>query len=503
MKNNPLLFFCLSLCLITTFAFTLAIYPTASHATTPHPDVTHLQKQQSYLPFIAKYHKPDPPPTPTPSPTPRPTNTPIPQPTATPTPYPPPTGNVWYVSRTGNNGNGQSWATAWNELDQINWSEVRSGDTILIDGGQESMTYRTQLTIGRNGTAETPTIIRLATESGRNGQAIFFGGRSTPLPYCRQNSYNYQTDGVLPQAITVENDHWILIDGTKWSGIVIHGYNAYGIRFYSNSSNITVRNVEIYDNGSARQIGGLWYPDLPGVRLAGPNMTFERVIIRDNGQDAFQSSHGDNRLYNFTLRESWLYNGRVHPHNNNISFNHCRHSDGIQIYSGGHISGVTVEESIIGPGFMQGVILGQTTNSLGQWARVDNVLFRDVIFTKATDNNIMGYPNVPHHNWRLEHVTSHCPNTQYQCIFLQGSGHHIHNSIFVHSNLYLPSGLSGASNNCQWQTTGYNIGDQRNPQFQQVSNAPFTLDNYALQAGSACANRGSRLTSVQALLNRP
>ena len=52
-----------------------------------------------------------------------------------------PTGAVYYVSRTGSNGNGLSWATAWNELDQIGWSAVQPGDTILLDGGNTACDF--------------------------------------------------------------------------------------------------------------------------------------------------------------------------------------------------------------------------------------------------------------------------------------------------------------------------------------------------------------------------
>jgi hypothetical protein len=42
----------------------------------------------------------------------------------------------FHVSRAGNNTDGRSWDTAWNELDQIRWEKVNPGDTILIDGGE-------------------------------------------------------------------------------------------------------------------------------------------------------------------------------------------------------------------------------------------------------------------------------------------------------------------------------------------------------------------------------
>jgi len=40
-------------------------------------------------------------------------------------------GTTYYVSKNGNNADGRSWATAWNELANIKWSVVKPGDMIL------------------------------------------------------------------------------------------------------------------------------------------------------------------------------------------------------------------------------------------------------------------------------------------------------------------------------------------------------------------------------------
>src|SRR5262249_29148909 len=101
------------------------------------------------------------------------------------------TGTTYYVSKNGNNADGGSWATAWNELDQINWGIVQPGDTILVDGGSSQMVYTTSLTIGKSGTSGAPITIKMASETGRNGKVVIFGGRSTQLPYCDQASYSY------------------------------------------------------------------------------------------------------------------------------------------------------------------------------------------------------------------------------------------------------------------------------------------------------------------------
>src|SRR4249919_2511253 len=77
-------------------------------------------------------------------------------------------GTTYYVSKNGNNANGQSWATAWNELANIKWSVVQPGDTILLDGGSQSMAYTTTLTVGKSGTRTAPITIERATDAGHN-----------------------------------------------------------------------------------------------------------------------------------------------------------------------------------------------------------------------------------------------------------------------------------------------------------------------------------------------
>ncbi|HUX78949.1 MAG TPA: hypothetical protein VMW10_04280, partial [Alphaproteobacteria bacterium] len=160
-------------------------------------------------------------------------------------------GSIYYVSKSGNNTDGLSWRTAWNELDQINWNLIRPGDTVLLDGGSTNMVYTSTLTVKTDGVVNAPITIRLATEAGKNGQARIFGGRSILLPYCHQKEYSYQTDGVRARGINIDNHKYIIIDGTKLRGVVIYGHNYNGIQLNVYSSNITLRNLEIYDNGLA------------------------------------------------------------------------------------------------------------------------------------------------------------------------------------------------------------------------------------------------------------
>jgi hypothetical protein len=419
---------------------------------------------------------------------------------ATPPSHPAGAGATYYVSKRGNNEDGRSWETAWNELNQIDWAVVEPGDTILLDGGAEQMVYQSTLTVRQSGAEGRPITIRLADEEGRNGQVVIFGGRSTPLPYCGQEDYVFEQTGVRTLGILVRRVSWVVIDGQKWRGIVIYGHNRYGIELYASAYNVTIRNVEIFDNGTAIEDDGQWRSDFPGVNLGGTNIIIERALVHDNGQDAFQWHQ---TIANFTLRESWLYNNRRHP-DGTISFNDCTHTDGIQIYNGGDQYGFLIEETIIGPGLSNGTLLGQSPHPTGIEATVHEVTFRNVLFIKATDNNLAGYSDTKSQDWVIDHVTVYCPNTLWQCLYLEGAGHSVTNSIFVGSHITLPDGLALFYDNCQWRSRGFRLGDNEDPLFASVDeDDPFALGDYSLQPGSPCEGRGSNLTSVGQLLGQP
>jgi hypothetical protein len=416
---------------------------------------------------------------------------------------------TFYVSKLGNNSDGLSWGTAWNELDQIDWNLMQPGGTIYIDGGNSTMTYSTTMLPEASGEVGKPIRIRLSEEPSRNGQAIIFGGRSTPLPYCDQVSYSPGSGTFRNYAILFDDVSWLEIDGTKWRGIVIYGHNNNGIRFHSDSSYITIRNVEIYDNGYAEFENGAWQPNSAGIRIAGHHQTFERVIVHDNGQDAFQSGAGPspnfnvNNLDNLTIRESWLYNGRTHP-TVPESYNYCTHTDGLQINRGGDVSDILIEDSIVGPGLTNALLLGQALTSNGAEALVNNVTLRNTLFAKAADNTIKSYTDTEPENWVLDGVTAHCATTKFQCLSLAGDNHTVINTIIHSSLITLPDGLDTFSNNCQWNTDGFVLGLVADPLFTSVSNSdPFSLDDYTLASGSPCAGMGTTIESVNELLSLP
>jgi hypothetical protein len=76
----------------------------------------------------------------------------------------------WYVSSiVSSSGNGQSWATAWKNSNNIQWNSISPGDTIYFDGGSSGLSYGAFGTISASGTSGNYITIARSTESGRDG----------------------------------------------------------------------------------------------------------------------------------------------------------------------------------------------------------------------------------------------------------------------------------------------------------------------------------------------
>ena len=430
---------------------------------------------------------------------------------------------TFYVSRTGSNGDGKTWASAWNELDQIEWDVIQPGDTILIDGGSSEMVYQTSLIVGKSGVALKPISIRLADETGRNGRVIIFGGRSNPLPYCGQTDYAFEKDDIQPVGILIDDHSWINVDGRKWKGITIFGHRRNGIRFKGKPHNILIRNIEIYDNGGAHQNNGKWEPDGAGVDLMGTNIAFERAIVHDNGQDAFQSG---GIVENFHLKKSWLYNNRPHPDSSEDTFNLCRHTDGIQIFDGGDQYGLVVEDSIIGPGLLHGFILGDYGKN--HMATVHDVTIRNTLIVHHHgENNSAGlttkhdpddqFPNNAPTNYTIDRVTVvrdpntcenpvDCLSATWFSIKIRGLHHTITNSIFYGGTYIRVEGNPLSSNNIYWLVEDQSqIANQANPMFADDDfigvGGEFDFD-FTVQNPYLPKTIGTSITSVDVFFNQ-
>jgi len=431
-----------------------------------------------------------------------------------------PAGAVYYVSRTGSNGDGRSWATAWNELDQIDWSVIGPGDTILIDGGPVTcryavtvtgssntpapagcgVVYRTALVLGASGTVDAPVTIRLAEEPGRNGTVRIFGGRATPLPYCGQTSYVPDRSGT-GHGITVNGRSHIVIDGGHWSGIMVYGWTR-GVFLSWNGDNqrVTLRNAEVFDNGAWSANNG---SDEEAITGGGTGLLFERLILHDNGQDQFQTGY-KMPVNDVVFRRSWFYNQRPHPAVRGEPFNYCMHSDGIQFFGDLNHSDITIEDSIIGPGLMHGMMLGEI-------GRVDRVTVRNSLFVgyhgEANNASFLIKDTLAgRDSYVFDRVTMvRDAGAKGWNVYAPGSGYEVRDSLFV-GGREVRIGEGAKTGNVCWDISDYTgVCNQRaGPQFidpeyagigEGFASFDFTITNPAIAPGV-----GSSITSVSGLL---
>jgi hypothetical protein len=412
---------------------------------------------------------------------------------------------------------------------------VKPGDNVLIDGGVTSMTYLTELKPTVSGTAAAPIIIRLAPDSGRNGQVIIFGGRTVPLPYCEQATYAVQT-GVVAHGLEFSGQSYITVDGTKWSGILLNGHSDYGVNL--DGTNNTLKYMEITDNGQANFIAAqnFWRPDQPGVHPSGSNLVLDHMNIHDNGQDSLQTGGA---ITNMRISYSWFHNARSHPvYGAAVASNYCMHSDGFQIYNGGTSSGISIDHSILGPGKMQGVLFGQDAGGTSV-ANVTNASISNVLVLASFVTGIAGYSNTASTNWTIDHTTVYTVRSPNWKTANPGStvGNGWNNSISVSpisTGLRITNSIAvdgrmglGASptltNNCNWSPYGSmlsgSIGTYADPQMASppplafpdatagmnstTPTSPTLADeanaDYRVTAGT-CLGKGSSITSVAQLL---
>ena len=420
---------------------------------------------------------------------------------------------TFYVSRSGSNADGLSWGTAWNELSRINWAVVQPGDTLLIDGGLTAcpalgpgyncgMTYNTTLTIGKSGTSSAPITVRLASEGGRNGAAIIDGGitdwtscaeyTAEPTPPSTGNGTAVRETG-----IAVGNMQWVVIDGTKWGGIEVRNHKRYGLSL-GGSQHVTARYLKLHHNTDPADTTN----SSVGITQGWQSQynTVSRVEIFRNGQDAVRGA-GDY----FTLEESYLHD------------TYCNHPDGIQSFvptsngdvpdNEGEVRGLTVRRNVFDKIGMQNIFLGENATH-NSW-NVD-VTIHDNLFLNS--DYVIKSKHGSSRNWNVynntvvnaqEFAVEWCcasPGAQAPMVVRDNIFMNVKNG---NTAFYMPTGggTTTFAGNCLYQTGARNgnitesgtvTGD---PRFVNSS-----LGNFALATGSACAGKGSSITSVSALV---
>jgi hypothetical protein len=387
------------------------------------------------------------------------------------------------------------------------------------------MLYQTPLTVGRSGTATAPITIRVADEPGRDGTVVVFGGRQTLLPYCGQQDYN-PVGTANAAGIVIRGQSHVVVDGSHRSGIMVYG-SADGVALNSDSTAfVSLRNLELFDNGTFSRGSYGWRTDSEGVRLAGHDILIDRSLIHDNGQDEIQdgdtgSGSGHAGLYNITVRNSWLYNRRDHPlwpgypfssGAQDVPAQDCTHVDGLQIWGGGlHQKNFVIEDSVFGPLLAQGLYLGDTSGT-----SVDQVEVRNTLFINALSHSIIGdeIDRTTPHGWTMRNVTSYLTPrpasgmSSHGGMDLPGAEHALFDSIFYDGYFYRGLSFSSVAGNIYFGGDPVPAGTQVDPSFTgplPTTNVP-TFDSLIsvdfTPRCPVCAGKGASLHRPKDLLAR-
>jgi hypothetical protein len=349
------------------------------------------------------------------------------------------TGAQWYVdsNTAGTSANLGTQNDPWTEFDQIDYGAIdgSSDKEVFIVGGSGQV-YNT--TLAPTGSVQKFTVI--------NGPIEHTGPRPSLLPQSGQpNPVTYSDDG--GHAIDCDGVTDVVFDGSQWQWWLISKWQSNAISFNGSSARITLRNMELWDNGivgsttgydTNNQICGGSYtlyssstvaaaPNGAAIRVGGDNHLFEKLIINSNGCDAIQSQH-NTPTNNLTINLCWLGNGRVNTRPtgtntggslNNINgsgagpFSTSCHSDGVHIFSGGAQSGLTITNSIIF-NVNNGILTVESFNGTS----MANQTLDNVLLINTENNSILSGTGIAQNNMSLNRVTMYSINLQQH--FIQG-----------------------------------------------------------------------------------
>lgn len=371
----------------------------------------------------------------------------------------------FYVSKSGNNQDGLSFSTAFNELSNINWSVIGPTDRIIIDGGTTQMIYTTGLKIAKTGYTAQPLRIQRSTIAGHNGKVIIDGlGRSNFV------GIDFASAG---QAGNVE------VDGMQWDGIEVRNCDrAVNLSCYSNW-NDHVYGLDVHHNNKG-------------------------ILIEGSNGAGWCDVH-DNIVNNVVITNP---NNVVYPGDGLTNcgiFMTSGSADGVYMNPGFLNGGTNVINCVLGPNLRYGLNMQSITtvtlkNSLLLNAQLANFNQADYTGRITVDRctsfmTSLNYLNQAHSALKLASISSY-NNTINQSIFYGGS---------LAGNSY-----QNGSNNTQFRTSGNTFmvrGRTADPQFitdvsafpNNVSNSILNAANFALQAASPAVGTGSAITSVSTL----
>ena len=425
--------------------------------------------------------------------------------------------SVYYVSHAGSGKNGLGWANAWRDTAAIDWSVIRPGAQIVLDGGTSACTTSPYdfepskpnpgITCGQRyspfSIEQDDITIERSSAAGHNGTVVIDGGRDAPLPYCGQRQYS----ATAPMSYGIDfNDHsGVTVNGMTRSGIVVRGARN-GVVMGKGGHDALI-NMEIFDNGY--EIANSWgySSDGNGILMGGKDNVYDRLLVHDNGQDEFHSDAAGYDESGAVVDNSWLGAIRENPRYPGEPFNDlqatghdpgCTHADGLQVFAPGTtMNSLTFDYDVIGPGVNQG--LYPSDGSTG--TTFDDVTIENSLFLDAASANIR--TDNPVHGWRLSHDTILATQGGFQ---IPGNGVNVMTSLIKYGGYAAGSGGSWVTSRNVWyggdplpgtpvhRDPGFlTVPTGRLPAFSKILNANLTPKSVAA---------GSPLHSWSALLAR-
>ena len=367
----------------------------------------------------------------------------------------PPTQN-FYVAHDGDGTTGKDWQHAFKELDKIDWSVVKYGDTIYVAGG----VYKTPLVFQQSGV----TVRNGAAP--HNGQVDLDGSSTSAKIGINFGNYDYVQILGTPQ--TSGSNHI--------QGFAVYNYQT-GVYVGPSSYSAHLEYCSIRAN---KQMG---------INTSG-YLIVDRSNIHDNGANIWQTeSPGSNYSSYLICSQNWIFNS-----------NYPNVGPGIRVTGDANSAwqATVVDTCVMGPCLLRGV---------AEWSPNDVLTVSNSLFLDAEDANIRS--NSQHTN--VDKITSFMTPHNFQgdghnCVNLV-SGASVTNSIFYGGNVIAPAGTKLGSPNDQFNTTGNTTAlssKQVDPGFEtDVSSydravPPSTLEADDFTPSTATA-KGTSLTSLDKL----
>jgi hypothetical protein len=244
------------------------------------------------------------------------------------------TGNSWYVAKGGPGTStssctsaGTTWTNAWGEMDQVNWSCVKPGDTVWLAGG----TYTHGFAVGASGTAGKPIYVArvLSTDAVATSAAGWSAAFDSQVLVTNTTANN--TNAACNAGDVLCFNHTDLGNYTYWdgrvdSGILLQTSNIAGLSPTNNTS-IGQAAADIGTGSGASGTGANHDITFDSVDFAGPA-----------GPGEYTHASYDAAIQVLNVTGNVLFtNCRIHGGNENVNisgstgviFDHCKFYDNV------------------------------------------------------------------------------------------------------------------------------------------------------------------------------